>query len=337
MGHEKPTTTVARGDLGHIEDAVFTGGIAGHISQDIAQDFAAQSIQSFGHERAAGIGAGLDLVSRNFHFTRQGAQQDGRIVLAGDDPGQELTVGGLDIPSVEAWIDFAIRIDDVHQQFFRTVSTHAGQGRADFPSFVAEFVTGRAADGKHRFAIGQIAGLGNDRGQRRDNFIFRFLVGIQLIFHGGGPGGHFTSGVSAQAVGIGRPECRGLNGPSLHAIEENHRPISALEQRFKGGGPRFDRQLAVGGSQHRTDSGISRFTQSHDQALLKTRRIVCQQLAFQSRHDRGTGRANAQQAAGGAHPNRFFRRGIAECARQLLSNPVDDASKVTASRIPLGR
>ena len=238
---------------------------------------------------------------------------------------------------MEAWIDFAVGIDDVHQQFFGTVGAHAGQGGADFPSFVAEFVTGRAADGEHGFAIGQIAWLGNDRGQRGNDFIFRFLVWIQLVFHGGGPGGHFTSGVSAKPVGIGRTESHGINGPSLHSIEQNHRPISALEQRFKSGGPRFDWQLAISGGQHWTDSGISRFTKSHDQALLETRRIVSQQLAFQSRHDRGTGRANAQQATGGAHPNHFVRPSIAERSRELPGNPVDDGGKITASRIPLGR
>ena len=197
---------------GEVEDAVF-GGALGEVGEDVAKGIGPEGFEAFGHEGAAGVGAGFDGVGGDFDFAGDGAEDDAGVVLAGDETGVEGAVVGFEVVEFVSGIDLAVGIDDGDEELFGAVGAEAIEGGADFFSFAAEAVADGAGEGELFFAADGIAALGDFGKEVGEEF---FLIGaglVEFVDEGGGAFGDFRGGVAAEAeevVGAEEGEGRGV-------------------------------------------------------------------------------------------------------------------------------
>ena len=308
---EDPAATVCGEGVGEVDDPVGRFAAA-HVSEDIAQDLAAQRIETFRHERAAGVDPRLDFGHGDFEVSGGVAQRDRGPVLARDDPGLKFSFGGLDVPGAEGRIDFAVRIDDVGEQLGRAMRADAGEVRSDLSAFLAKFVANRAGGGEDDFAGGHAPRLRDHRRQLRDHFVLCFFAGVQVVAHGCRALGHFLRRVSAEAVRVRRPEGSGINGLSLHPFEQCQRPIGALEKHIERRPLEFERELRVGLDKDRAHGLVIGFAERGDESLLEGCRVFGRKLVSDLIEVPGVGAANSKQTADGGHAGPVVRCRISQ-------------------------
>ena len=214
-----------------MEDAELLHRIAADVGEDVAQGIRAERIKAFWHEAAAGVFTLVDVALRDLAHADLRGERDGGAVFTGDDALEHFALLRGDVEGPEAGIDLAVWIDDVNEQFGRSMRAHAIQRRADGDADVAQFVANGASGGDEHFALRSVSRLLDLRHEFGDDGVLRGIVDLEEVVR---PFGDLLVRMRAQACDITGGKNRAVDAAGLHGIEKGSGGLGAFEHGFEG-------------------------------------------------------------------------------------------------------
>ena len=219
-------TAVSGESIREMEDAELLHRITADEGEDVAQRLGTEGVETFRHEAATGVFALVDVALRDLTHADLRGECDGGGVFTGDDALKHFALLRGNVEGPEAWIDLAIRIDDVHEQLGGAMRAHAIERRADGDADVAELVADGAGGGEEHFALCGVSRLLDLWHEFGDDGILCGVVDLEEVV---GAFGDLLVRMRAQACDITGGKHGTINFASLHGIKKSACGLGAFE------------------------------------------------------------------------------------------------------------
>ncbi len=270
------------------------------VSKDVAKRFATERLETFRHERAAGVDAALDIALLDLLGAGKALEHQAGRILTGENAGMEGAILGFNVPCHEAGIDLAVRIDNGGEQLGGAVRTHAGQPGANIGTDIVELMAGGAGGHEERLAFDHIARLLNDRRKLRKHLILRLHRRTkELVQRGIRTAGDVLVGMRPQPCQIGWPDPGNVDFLRFDPLDQRQRPIGTLQQHFKRSRLGFGRKLAECAGERAAHGRIAGFAKRDDEVALEGGRRIAGGRLDDGRKRVRVGAAKPDEALGG--------------------------------------